>query len=86
MHCFLVWILDAGTHEFDVAVKNYAFRTLSSNPKSDYYYKDFKNAWFDYAEEHDSLMDGKVTNYGRTRISYCLIDRGGYFDLCLVCD
>lgn len=78
--------IDAGTHEYDVAVKYYAFSTLSSNPKSNYYYKDFKNSWFEYAEDHESLMDLMVTDYGRTRISYCWIDRGGYSDLCLVCD
>lgn len=78
--------IDAGAHEYDVAVKNHSFRTLSSNPKSNYYYKDFKNSWFEYAEDHESLMDLMVTDYGRTRISYCWIDRGGYSDLCLVCD
>lgn len=54
---FFVWVSDAGPHEYDVAMRNYAFRTCSSNSKSNYYYKDFKNSWFGYAEDHEILQD-----------------------------
>lgn len=81
---FKIREIKEGTNKYKNAIKYDAYKSLSSNPKSVFYYKTFINGWNNYKDPYNCWLVFDFIEVGITSISYCFVDRDGYTDLCIV--